>query len=520
MRNFIPRPWQGPMIDFALSLDRGNLLARMGLGKSSASLAVVDARMVAGLVDKTVVFAPLRVARSTWIEEAKKWREFAHLRVNFIEWTEAEREFLRSMTQVWKIEATEEKTGAKQPDELRMFRKQAEKLRPRARDSRLAIIDRHDLQTVHYDLAPQFTEILRDAWPFQMAIGDEATRLKSFRLKQGGRRARALSEIAHDQTRYWLNLSGAIVPNGLPNLWGPMWFIDKGFRLGRTYDAFENRWFGYTRAQDARNANRTHISRVAFPHAQAEIVNLIKDVSLSFNPKDWFDVKEPHVERVYVDLPIEARKRYREMERDMLTTIGDHDIEAFAASGKIIKCMQLANGAVYTGSDEEIERDVSHWVNAHDEKLDALESIVEESDGEVLLVAFHFKPDLVRLKKRFPKGRHIHSKKDEDDFKAGKIPLAFVHPQSIGHGIDGFQNVCHVVVFFAHSYDLDPHDQLVERVGPMRQMQAGLDREVLVYLILARGTIDEDIADRIIAKRHTQDITMDMLAYKPENLWD
>ena len=69
--------------------------------------------------------------------------------------------------------------------------------------------------------------------------------------------------------------------------------------------------------------------------------------------------------------------------------------------------------------------------------------------------------------------------------------LAFiVHPQSIGHGVDGFQNVCHIIVFFALSHDLDPHDQIIERIGPMRQMQTGLDREVLVYQIVARDTID------------------------------
>jgi len=181
-------------------------------------------------------------------------------------------------------------------------------------------------------------------------------------------------------------------------------------------------------------------------------------------------------------------------------------------------CLQLANGACYTGSDAEIEGDMSHWVETHDEKLQALESIIEEAGGEPVLVAYHFKPDLERLKKRFPNGRHINTKKDEDAFKAGLIDLAFVHPQSIGHGVDGFQNVCHTIVFFALSYDLETHDQIVERIGPMRQVQAGFDREVMVYQILARGTIDEAVAARLIEKRHVQDATMDSLSHKPENL--
>ena len=93
-----------------------------------------------------------------------------------------------------------------------------------------------------------------------------------------------------------------------------------------------------------------------------------------------------------------------------------------------------------------------------------------------------------------------------------------MHPQSIGHGVDGFQNVCHIIVFFALSYDLDPHDQIIERIGPMRQMQAGLDREVLVYQIIARGTIDDAVAERLIEKRGVLDATMDALALKPKDV--
>lgn len=815
------------MVEFGLNVPRCNLLARMGMGKSSPVLAVIDTRMLAGEVNKTLLLAPLRVARSTWPDESSKWSQFQHLRVGFLEhWTPEEETYLRALTVAWKAEAKEDKATARDAHRV------AAQLQPAARDSRLAIIDRLDIQTVNYEVAPQFVAILQGSRPFQMGVADEATKLKSFRLLQGGRRAQAISQVAHEMP-FWMNLSGGIVPNGLANLWGPMHFIDKGARLGRTYDAFESRWFGYQRASDAVNAHKTRITRIAFPHAQTEILERIKDVSLALNPKDWFDIKDPIVERVYVDLPPEARKKYREMERDMFTHIAGHDIEAFASSGKVIKCiaegtevltdagwlpiesvtsvhkvwdgeewvstlgsvcngytsvvecwgvqmtpdhrvmtafgwreaqeilsaqpikrhdrpsvrlpdrdsqgrvcaaivgeecesnvvvplrvrrggrsywgvvenelprsqevlrlpsgrdagrsvgharddgaprlerversegplhepqeqglaqlrrprysdlhkvalfvrevlgrhvsglgpwfdprperrerelhaeelsmgdfrstgqqhpvqhsdqdserrddcrsgsarvrgeedhplqapgarlesqgrsrsarvydivnagprhrfvvrgsagsllvhncLQLANGAVYTGSEEQVERDISHWVPAHDEKLDALESIISENDGEVILVAYHFKPDLARLKKRFPQGRHIDTKKDEDAFKRGEIPLAFVHPQSIGHGVDGFQNVCHIIVFFAITFDLDPHDQVVERIGPMRQMQAGFDREVMVYLILARGTVDEIVDERLVKKRAVQDATMDSLAYKPEPaLW-
>lgn len=356
------------------------------------------------------------------------------------------------------------------------------------------------------------------------------TKLKNHRLKQGGQRAQALADVAFwddkkptkARVERWINLSGTFSPNGLVDLWGPMWFVDQGERLGRSYSAFENRWFGYQRARDAVYSNVTKIKRIAFPHAFKEITEAIKDVTISFSPKDWMDIREPIVQRVYVTLPPTVMGTYRKMEREMFAHIAGYDIEAFAAAGKILKCLQMANGAVYTGSDQEVEADVSHWVESHQEKLMALEEIIEEAQGAPALVVYHFKPDLVRLKARFPEGRHIHTKQDEDDFKAGLIQVAFVHAASIGHGVDGFQNVCNIVVFFAIWFDLETHDQIIERVGPMRQMQAGLDREVMVYLILAKGTVDEIVDRRLISKRATQDATFDSFAYKPpedEQLW-
>lgn len=477
MRPFTPRPWQEPMIEFGLQHPRCALLAKMGMGKTSAVMSILDTLLLAGVVRRPLVFAPLRVARSTWPEEATKWEQFAYLKVQPIVGTLEQRKVaLRN--------------------------------------------DKADIYTVNYDVLPWLVDYLGvDDWPFDMGVADEATKIKSFRLLQGGKRAQALAAVAHKKMYRWINLTGTFAPNGLGDLWGPMWFIDQGRRLGRTYDAFESRWFGYQRAKDAVNAHKTRIKRIAFPHAQDEILGAIRDVAIALQPKDWFPINHPIVTPVFVDLPPAVKKLYREMEREMFIHLKGYDIEAFASSGKVIKCLQLANGAVYTGSDEQIERDVSHWVEAHDEKLQALESIIEEMQGEPVLVAYHFKPDLARLKKRFPDGRHINTKRDEDDFKAGLIDVAFVHAQSIGHGVDGFQNVCRAIVFFAVWWDLETHDQLIERIGPMRQMQAGLDREVLVYMILARGTVDETVAERLVSKRAVQDATFDSLSHKGEQLW-
>jgi SNF2 family DNA or RNA helicase len=111
----------------------------------------------------------------------------------------------------------------------------------------------------------------------------------------------------------------------------------------------------------------------------------------------------------------------------------------------------------------------------------------------------------------------LHSEKDEDDFKAGKIPMLLAHPKSAGHGIDGFQNVTNILVFFGHSWDLELRQQIIERIGPARQMQAGFDRPVFVYDILAEDTIDEDVLLRHATKRSVQDLLLEATKRRKEN---
>ena len=119
---------------------------------------------------------------------------------------------------------------------------------------------------------------------------------------------------------------------------------------------------------------------------------------------------------------------------------------------------------------------------------------VEGSVWRPVLVAYQFKSDLARLLKAFPEGRHLHTERDEDDFKAGKIPMMFLHPKSGGHRVDGLQYACRHIVFFGHNWSLGQYQQVIERIGPVRQMQAGFDRLVFIHHIIARGTVPASLA--------------------------
>lgn len=461
---YTPRVYQGLVTGHLLNVPRCAAFAGMGMGKTVSTLTALDALQLAGDTDPALVLAPLRVARSTWPDEAKKW------------------DHLKAIEVVPIIGSLKEREAALKRDA--------------------------SVYTINYENLPWLAEHLNGAWPFTKVVSDESTRLKSMRPSvqtsstgnefvrvSGGRRARALAKIAHTRIKRFIELTGTPSPNGLQDLWGQAWFLDAGARLGRTFEGFKNRWF---------RPKYDGYGIEPLPFAQDQIEDALRDICVSVNAKDYFDIREPIVTPVYVDLPPKARQIYRQMEREMFAQIEGHDVEAFNAAARTMKCLQLANGAAY------IDEDAKQWREVHQAKIDALDSIIEEAAGAPVMVAYHFRSDLARLQKAFPKGRVLDTKADEDAWNAGKIPVLFIHAKSAGHGLN-LQDGGNILVYFAHDWNLEERMQVLERIGPVRQMQSGHERPVFVYNIIARDTVDELVIARVESKRSVQDLLLEAL---------
>lgn len=454
---FTPRAYQNAMVDLALDRPRCAIWAGMGLGKTSSALTALDALE---LVDPgpALVIAPLRVAQSTWPDEAAKWAHLRNVEVSAVVGTpEARRAALRRPASVY---------------------------------------------TTNYENIPWLVAHFGDKWPFRKVVADESTRLKSFRLRQGGKQAHALGRVAHDKIDRFIELTGTPAPNGLQDLWGQAWFLDRGERLGRSFDAFRSRWFRTLQVGTDRHAVRLE----PLPHARGEIEERLRDLCLSLNAQEYFDIAAPIVNVIRVELPGKARSLYREMEREMFLELDcGSEIEAFNAASRTMKCLQLANGAIYTDDTR------AAFAEIHDAKLQALEDVIEEASGMPVLVAYHFQHDLARLLRTFPKGRAL----DQDpqtlrDWNAGRIPVLFAHPASAGHGLN-LQDGGNILAFFGHWWDLEQYQQIIERIGPTRQAQAGHNRPVFVHHIVARGTVDELVMERREGKREVQDLLLEAM---------
>lgn len=437
--------YQHDMTEFIMDTRRGNVWADMGLGKTVASLTALDTLWLLGSrFHPALVLAPIRVARSVWPRETQKWDHLNNMRVSPIIGN-----------------ATQRKNGLKTPA---------------------------DVYTINYENLPWLVQELgADNWPFKIVLADESTQLKSFRLRRGGVRAAALAKVA-GHTGRWINLTGTPTPNGLLDLWGQNWFIDHGKRLGQSYTAFTDRWF---------KTNRYTYAVSPLPHAEAEITEAVSDVTLSMRSSDYFDLPPILENVVEVELNAKTRARYRQMEDELATEIDGKVIEALNAASLSQKLLQFASGAAYTGEKEE-------WVKVHDAKIDALKSIVAEQAGAPLIVAYHFKSDLARLRKAFPKGRELKTQKDEDDWNKGRIPILWLHPDSAGHGLN-LQDGGNAMAFFSHWWKLESFLQVIERIGPMRQLQSGYTRPTILHFIVARNTLDEDVIMRRKTKLSVQD---------------
>lgn len=451
-----PHPYQTLARSFFTELPRAALWAKPGMGKTGSTLLAISDLMLCDDVQRTLIIAPKRVAESVWGDEAPRWPGVAKV-----------------IGPIVPIVGTAEQ------------RKRA--LRVPAK-----------MHTVNFENLPWLVDRLDGDWPFDCVVVDEASKLRGFRSRQGTKRARALARFAHTPAvRHFYELTGTPAANHLHALWGQMWFIDKGARLGSSFEAFKGRWF-----QSVGIPGQEKLTPLPFAYDQ--IMALLSDITLPLNPRDWFNLIEPVYTRVPVKLPAKAAAIYKSFQRDLYAALAwGGEVAAFSAAAKSIKCLQLANGAAYTNPE------ATEWEEVHTAKLEALEEIVEETTDSAVICVYQFVPDKLRILKAFPGSVDLSTKQGMAAFKAGDSQLGVAHPASVGHGIDGLQDVCNAIVFFGHWWDAEEREQIIDRVGPMRQHHAKTGRPLFLYDLVAEDTIDLQVMARHETKREIYELLME-----------
>ena len=437
---FRPYSYQMRCIEKVEKLPAVGLFLDMGLGKTVITLTAVKDLIDDFAVWKVLVIAPKRVAEDTWTSEHEKWDHLKSLRISKVLGTGAQR--------------------TKALDE----------------DADVYVIGRDNVQWL-IGLYQQ----RRKGWPFDMIVIDE---LSSFKNPQA-KRFRALRK-ALPCTKRVVGLTGTPSPNGLMDLWAQVYLLDQGERLGKTIGAYREQYF-----RPGKRNGYVVFNWEPVKGAQEEIQSKLQDICLSMSAEDYLELPDLIPRTVKVHLTDPEWKVYQTMEHDALIELEDPDdaVVGLNAAAVMNKLLQIANGRVYS--------DRGCVVKVHEEKLDALEEIVDTAPGPVL-VFYSYRHDLDAIQGRFEDAKTLNGPEDIKAWNEGQIPMILAHPASVGYGLN-LQAGGHIIVWYGLTWSLELYQQANARLYRQGQKHA-----VIVHHLIAAGTVDEQVMEALEKKDTSQ----------------
>ena len=358
-----------------------------------------------------------------------------------------------------------------------------------AADRRAALKKDADIYVINRENVVWLVEYLekeRIKWPFDMIVIDE---LSSFKNNQA-KRFKALRKVRPMVDRI-VGLTGTPAANSLMDLWAEMYLLDRGERLGRTLTAYRGNWFrpGYMNGPVVYKWEPRR-------GALEDITKRIADITVSMKAEDYLTLPDKIETTVSVTLDEKALKTYKVMEQESLLELEGEEIAAMDAAAVMSKLLQLANGFIY-GTDHRA-------VHIHDAKLEALEEIIEAADSPVL-VFYNFQADKDQILAKFKDARLLTNDKDIEDWNEGKVPILLAHPASAGFGLN-LQDGGHIMAWYGLPWSLEQYLQAVARL-----QRQGQKYPVMIYHIVAAGTVDEQVVRSLAAKDMTQSTMINIL---------
>jgi hypothetical protein len=447
---FEPRNYQRHATNTIIAQKKCALHIGCGLGKTVAVLTALKKLRDDFAILGALVVAPLRVCTLTWPDEVRKWDHLRDLDLVVVRGTAEQR--------------------------LRILH------------------EYHDIYVINYEHMAWLCEWIRacrEVLPFDTIVLDESSKVKS----SASKRFKIMKPIVTSSLfKRVIEMTGTPMPEHYENLWSQYYLLDKGARLLPFVTHFRSRWM------EQNPWNR--FERKMRKGAHIEIEKRIADCTLALRSEDWLELKKVVVNDIKIELPAAARKVYDEIEREMVTKIRDEEVIAGNAAIVGEKCRQVAAGALYLGNAED---DGPRRVEqVHTAKIDALADIIEESD-ENLLVAFWYKWEADEFRKRWPKAPILGSGVSDakaraivGDWNKGKTRVLFMHPMSVGHGIN-LQGGGSTLIFTVLPWSGEAYDQTIHRLQRM-----GQTRPVVVHRLLIEDSVDEAVAKALHGKDFTQ----------------
>lgn len=434
----------------------GSLQLDPGLGKTLVSLCLIRELRRYGMAQRVLIVAPLRVCVLVWRQEIAKW--------GF--------NYTTSL-----VHGSAKRTKLLAPS---------------------------DIYIVNRESVPWLAEQYQAK--FDLLINDESTSFKNWSAKRTTAMRKLLKRIPRR-----VNLTGTPIPNGEQDWFAQQYIADDGEALGKTITYFRQ-W-----AMRVDPNQHFGVKYYMSDSAKDEFYRRIAPSVLRMAAEDHLDMP-PRVDRIVeVELPTAIERIYRQIEKHLFAQLDTgQDLVASSAGAKYTLCRQIANGGAYQTDQVTGERAELY---VHDAKLEAVREIVSELNGKPAIVAYQFDHDRDRLSKAFPKAPAIRGGLSikrtieiVDAWNAGQVPVLLVQPQALSHGAN-MQTGGRDLIWFGHTDQLEIFQQLNARI--YRQGQTG---QVRFHHIIARGTIDEAVYQRLEDKADDQDAMMRALqTYRREH---
>ena len=428
---------QQAAIDRLYDHDQTMLIAGMGAGKTVISLTAIAQLIADGVLNRVLVFAPLKVCQEVWRQEAAKWEHTQRVNVERCTGTPAQR--AATVRQVYR---------------------------------------QGGIMLLNFENMAWFFETYKKDHGFDGLLIDELSKLK------GGGKGFKKMRTRLDSFKWVVGMTGTPAAEDFEGLFYQVYAMDKGERFGGRKDLFMRAYFSPT--------DYNEYNWELLPDGAERITAKLADLVYTV-PDYRHELPELTMEKLMVTLPPGALLRYETFEKTQVLKTHMHPDQTAdnmaVMSGKL---QQLAGGALYM-EDEFGERVDTFY--SHDTKVTACKALIEGLAGAPVILTYWYKHELERLEKAFPNAVNLNEPGANDQWNAGKIEILLVQPLSCSHGLQLQFGGCRLI-FFSPIWSNDIVEQMIARVW-----RKGQTEPVTVWEILAADTIDELIVDRVNGKK-------------------
>jgi hypothetical protein len=408
--------------NYAYERDYSLLRLPTGFGKTVVALTCCQWLLEDRVVSRVLVLAPLRVIEGTWREEPGLWD---HVTVDV----------------AYAIGNEKARRAAL------------------ASDARVVVMN--------YENVKWWKDTYGKDHGFDGIIYDEITRLKL----ASGRQFKTLRHL-YKTFKWRCGMGARSDSEGLEDLYAQVLLMDNGERLGRSKDAFLNRWFIATDYNQYNWEPREG--------SREELAKLTSEFTFAPDPQEYDDSLPPLFRSYHgVTLPEEARRAYDDMTKHLV--VEAHGISAPNAAVATGKLQQVCSGFLY--DDDDVV-----WL--HDEKKKKVQELVADCTSPVL-ISYWYEEELAMLKELFPDAPVVGKECTHAlvrKWNRGVVPIMLIHPRSGGHGLN-IQYGGHTLVMLGPVWSNDLNHQLISRLRRRGQPAEA----VRVMVIVAEDTVEVDV---------------------------